>query len=216
MIEASRGKFASTNPILAWAALVGGVSFLIGYIGPVLFSDSNLGPLLGIFVTGPLGFLLGTLIGILVSARQKAPEPATNEVRWLGSAWLGALLFTLAVSAGGIGWVSIGAQLSVIICAGILFYVVPAQLPEGIRKSRPIILLGATIVLATSIYPPVNSVSGRHPPFAFFLDQRFDASTRVPEYTVDSTNLLLGWLIIATTVLVVALVLRGSTTDPLK
>lgn len=214
MIEGSQRQFASSNPIIAWATLVGGVSFLIGYIGPLLFSDSNLGPLLGIFVTGPLGFLAGALTGILVSARQKAPQAATKELRWLGGAWLGALLFTLAISAGGIRWVSLGAQLLVVVCAAVLFYLMPVQLPERVRKTRSIILFGAALVLTSSIFPPVDSVSGRHPPFALFLDKRFDASTRVPEYSVDSVNLLLSWLIIITAVFVVVLASRGSAARP--
>lgn len=204
------GRSPTSSPILAWAMLVGGISFFAGFIGPVLLSDSNLGPLLGIFVTGPLGFLVGALIGILISARRNAPRLAMLEVRWLGGAWLGAMLFTLAASTVGIGWFSIGAQLSVLACAATLFYSSPSQLPEAVRKTRAFILLGAGLVLATSIFPPVISARGTGPRFALFLDQRFDASTRVPEYTVDQTNLLLSWLIIATTILLLAFVRRSS------
>src|SRR6202011_1161767 len=47
--------------------IVGVVSFLIGFVGPLLFSpDSNTGPLLGIFVTGPLGALAGAVCGIVI------------------------------------------------------------------------------------------------------------------------------------------------------
>lgn len=209
-MEAPRGKTASSSSILASAVLVGGLSFLVGYIGPVLLSDSNLGPLLGIFITGPLGFLAGALIGILISARRRAPQSAPTEVRWLAGAWLGAIVFTMAGSLAKIGWISIGAQLSVIACAASLFYLMPWQLPDRIRNSRGIILIGAALVLATSIFPPVSSASGEHPPFAFFLDERFDARTRVPEYSVSQANLLLGWLIIATAVIVLVIARRRS------
>ena len=44
--------------------IVGIASFLIGYIGPIIFYPSaNQGPLLGIFITGPLGFFIGIIVG---------------------------------------------------------------------------------------------------------------------------------------------------------
>ncbi|WP_242121682.1 hypothetical protein [Aestuariivivens sediminicola] len=43
--------------------LIGGIAGALGLIGPIIFSDSNLGPLLGIFFTGPLGFLIGLIGG---------------------------------------------------------------------------------------------------------------------------------------------------------
>ena len=40
--------------------LVGGVSLAVGYVGPlVVWPGATLGPLLGILVTGPVGFALG-------------------------------------------------------------------------------------------------------------------------------------------------------------
>ena len=48
--------------ILRWGALLGGIGFLIGFVGPVIFfPEANQGPLLGIFITGPGGFVLGLL-----------------------------------------------------------------------------------------------------------------------------------------------------------
>jgi hypothetical protein len=48
--------------------IVGVVSFLAGFVGPIiLHPDSNQGPLLGIFITGPAGFVLGGLSGFLWS-----------------------------------------------------------------------------------------------------------------------------------------------------
>jgi hypothetical protein len=42
--------------------LVGVVCFALGYVGPLLITPkSNLGPLLGILLTGPLGFVAGAL-----------------------------------------------------------------------------------------------------------------------------------------------------------
>jgi len=43
---------------------VGGIGLLGGFFGPMIFMpDSNLGPLLGIFFTGPIGFVIGFLGG---------------------------------------------------------------------------------------------------------------------------------------------------------
>ncbi len=43
---------------------VGGIGLIGGFIGPMIFMpESNLGPLLGIFFTGPIGFLVGFLGG---------------------------------------------------------------------------------------------------------------------------------------------------------
>jgi hypothetical protein len=50
----------------AGALLVGGPAFLAGFLGPLLLTpESNQGPLLGIFVTGPLGLVLGAVAGVL-------------------------------------------------------------------------------------------------------------------------------------------------------
>jgi hypothetical protein len=47
--------------------IVGVVSFLIGFCGPLIFSpDSNQGPLLGILVTGPLGAIVGAFCGVVI------------------------------------------------------------------------------------------------------------------------------------------------------
>jgi hypothetical protein len=40
---------------------VGAIGLFGGFVGPLLLSDSNLGPLLGILITGPLGFVAGAL-----------------------------------------------------------------------------------------------------------------------------------------------------------
>lgn len=52
----------------AWAAggalLLGVTGFVIGFFGPIRFQPwANQGPMLGIFVTGPGGVLLGALVG---------------------------------------------------------------------------------------------------------------------------------------------------------
>jgi hypothetical protein len=49
---------------LLYGRVVGAIGFVGGFFGPMIFMpESNQGPLVGIFVTGPGGFLLGLLIG---------------------------------------------------------------------------------------------------------------------------------------------------------
>ena len=51
--------------ILKWAFAIGFISFAAGFFGPILFAPgANQGPLLGIFITGPLGFLAGSGVGV--------------------------------------------------------------------------------------------------------------------------------------------------------
>lgn len=55
-----------TTTIIVGGLIVGGVAFSAGFFGPIIFSpESNQGPLLGIFITGPIGFLLGLLAGYI-------------------------------------------------------------------------------------------------------------------------------------------------------
>jgi len=50
--------------IFGGGLLVGTISFIFGFLGPVILTpSSNQGPLLGIFVTGPLGFFFGLFLG---------------------------------------------------------------------------------------------------------------------------------------------------------
>ncbi len=53
------------NSSLKSAFILGISGFILGFIGPVIITpDSNQGPLLGIFITGPIGFLFGGIVGL--------------------------------------------------------------------------------------------------------------------------------------------------------
>jgi hypothetical protein len=59
--RAGRGLAAS---VFYRAIVVGAVGFAAGFFGPLLLTpDANQGPLLGIFITGPLGVVVGALWG---------------------------------------------------------------------------------------------------------------------------------------------------------
>jgi energy-converting hydrogenase Eha subunit B len=60
------------------ALALGFIGFIGGFVGPIIFTpEANQGPLLGIFITGPLGFVVGGLGGLLwawLGPREKQPE----------------------------------------------------------------------------------------------------------------------------------------------
>jgi hypothetical protein len=58
-----------------WGLIVGGTGFILGFVGPIIVAPgANQGPLLGIFVTGPLGFLGGLLFGAILGALPKREQ----------------------------------------------------------------------------------------------------------------------------------------------
>jgi hypothetical protein len=55
----------SLRRVLAWTFAVGGVAFTAGFFGPMILAPgANQGPLLGIFITGPLGLMVGLALGV--------------------------------------------------------------------------------------------------------------------------------------------------------
>ena len=65
------------------AVLLGGIGFVGGYVGPIVFTpEANQGPLLGIFVTGPLGVVIGFVGGLLVGVlSRRARKTSAGFVR---------------------------------------------------------------------------------------------------------------------------------------
>lgn len=57
---------------IAPAFVLGGIGFAAGFFGPMVFApEANQGPLLGIFITGPGGFLLGLAYGVVRELSRK-------------------------------------------------------------------------------------------------------------------------------------------------
>ena len=58
------------STMLRWGVILGIVGFVGGFVGPIIFTpEANQGPLLGIFITGPLGFVVGLIVGLVLSLR---------------------------------------------------------------------------------------------------------------------------------------------------
>jgi hypothetical protein len=80
----------SSPPIGIWVLVLGGVGFIAGFFGPMaLRPEANQGPMVGIFITGPGGALLGLFMGALFRFL-----PVTNTRRYQA---LAATAATLAV-----------------------------------------------------------------------------------------------------------------------
>lgn len=61
--EADPGLVTS---VMLGAITLGAIGFCGGFFGPMIFAPgANQGPLLGLFITGPLGFLLGGIGGLV-------------------------------------------------------------------------------------------------------------------------------------------------------
>ena len=57
------------------ACAVGFAGFAAGFFGPLLLTpEANQGPLLGIFITGPLGAVVGAIGGAFVGWRRAARD----------------------------------------------------------------------------------------------------------------------------------------------
>jgi hypothetical protein len=206
-----------TNPsshIATTAAIIGGSSFAIGFIGPILLSDNNLGPLLGIFFTGPVGTLAGALIGIIRSVLHAGTRRLLTELRWLVSIWGISLLYTIFV-IGGFGKMMIIGALSIqalAVVVGIFLICkdnVARNLPHFALRYGKVYLCAAVLIVLTFIFPPVipdkdmweqnkNSILTLEalPKFTFFLDHRLDASKQLPMLDIAKGKLILECLVI--------------------
>lgn len=60
----------SVRRALGPAVKLGGIGFAAGFFGPMILNPgANQGPLLGIFITGPAGFVIGLLYGVVRARR---------------------------------------------------------------------------------------------------------------------------------------------------
>ena len=67
--------------MLRWAAVLGIVGFVSGFIGPMILApEANQGPMLGIFITGPGGALLGAILGWVVGMLKISPPVAARSL----------------------------------------------------------------------------------------------------------------------------------------
>lgn len=210
--------------IIRPALLVGGLAFAAGFIGPILFSSSNLGPLLGIFVTGPIGTLAGALWGIVRSTKNANAADMRALLKKLLAVWGFTMLYTLfmiRLSTQG-AFPAICLQGLIVVSSIFLLYRgnTDTRLSESVKRSRPVIVITLALIMLVTLFPPVTKPKWVHkavqestdsaaplPKVAFLLDTRFDASHHFPLFAVSRSLLLLEWIILAMVALAISLVM---------
>lgn len=216
-MKINENKITTSNlsrRIIKSALLVGGLAFAAGFIGPILFSNSNLGPLLGIFVTGPIGTLAGALWGIVRSTKNASADDMRELLRMLLAVWGLTMLYTLILiilSTQG-AFPAICLQGLIVVSSIFLLYHgdTDSRLSESMKRSRPVIVITLALVMLVTLFPPVTKPKWVHkavqestdstvplPKIAFLLDTRFDTSHHLPLFAVSPSQLLLEWGILS-------------------
>ncbi len=63
-------KVTSGLAIISGALMLGGLSFIVGFLGPMMFAqDTSQGPLIGLFIAAPLGVITGAIGGYLYASK---------------------------------------------------------------------------------------------------------------------------------------------------
>lgn len=74
-----RHRWWRGETVAGFALTVGGACFAAGFFGPMLLApEANQGPLLGLFITGPAGLLLGAAWGGWRAWRRRAGAAAAR------------------------------------------------------------------------------------------------------------------------------------------
>lgn len=138
---------AAVLRILAWTLVIGVISFSIGFFGPMILAPgANQGPLLGIFITGPLGVMAGFIIGVvreLIGARKSPREvwrsglgerlrPSPSTIR--SAAALGGALLALYGAGALRRGEGRGAAAAIVLGIAIVYYGVTGRAPAWFRR----------------------------------------------------------------------------------
>jgi len=77
-----RGVSGVAASAVTGALLLGGIGFVGGFFGPMLLApQANQGPMLGLFITGPGGVLLGAVAGGILGMLRIRRAPASTARR---------------------------------------------------------------------------------------------------------------------------------------
>lgn len=192
--------------IMSTALSIGVITFLLGYVGPIIFwPEANLGPLLGIFITGPLGFLLGGVIGFWLLLSNESKKISFFEWGIFLVIWLLMLVWYLIFFPfGPLATISLAiCQIITVSGTVILYRQRCRKLKYNINPRSLSLLFAALIIIGTEIFPPVTHPDWarpqdgylQDPPAAvFYLDSRLDSSHKVPQLAINRNRLMELWL----------------------
>jgi hypothetical protein len=107
--------------ILRWAIILGGIGFIAGFFGPMILAPgANQGPMLGIFITGPLGAIAGAAYGIWHELRGTGGTANDAAAGWVRPALRGGAMFLAVVFViNGIGALAFGGIIGGVIAIAI-------------------------------------------------------------------------------------------------
>ena len=204
--------------------LVGFITFLCGFVGPIILTpEANLGPLLGLFITGPLGFLLGGVIGfwrILWDSTRKtgALEWGMFLVIWLLMMGWYLIFFMFGPTAILLGTL---CQLAAAVGTALIYRQRCGKLNQPIDRRFFSVLFAALFIISTEVFPPVTHPDWarpqdgylQNPPAAvFYWDSRLDSSYKVPQLAINRNRLMELWVLIISLNTVAWLVLKPNNT----
>jgi hypothetical protein len=192
---------ACLGKIMVFGVIAGLICFGIGYLAPVLVSQSNLGPLLGILVTGPVGALAGAGVGLARCSRQTGLRESRSLVVYWSAIYLLALFYTafLLKIAPRFALGALALLVILTICTAVVGRREEADAVGVLSRHRIPILIAMTLVFVSSLFPPVAAVGAEtagHLRMAFLLDPQLDASRKVAPLHVRTALLLLEWAVI--------------------
>jgi hypothetical protein len=191
--------------IAKWTTWIGGISAVLGFIGPMFVGHSNLGPPIGLFLLAPTGAIIGTLVGALRVARD---SPVASAIA-IGIAWATTLFYTyFGFFLFGFFVEVISLPLQLLILASSVFLLsmrsARSRLPEGAGRWGLIAIAGMTIILLTTLFPPVLLTTAAGPSetsipaqsLVLFLEARF--FSRGPGFIyVNPPLLAVEWMVTA-------------------
>jgi hypothetical protein len=92
--------------VFLWIVILGAVGFLAGFVGPMILApDANQGPLVGIFISGPGGVILGAIL-LLITRVFRISAERQWLLLWITSAVLAiATLVSVMPSPQFIGYI---------------------------------------------------------------------------------------------------------------
>jgi hypothetical protein len=178
--------------VLRPAAWSWAICTALGVIVPAVASPSNLAPMLGLFITGPLGFIAASAWAF---SRSEPAQPVRRSEFQLFALWLATLAYTLMLDiAPRAALAGVLAQLLVTVAA--------MRLDRAAGRQLWVFLAVSAFLVASvlaSLYPPTatNPLSGGNGAsplsFVFLLDGRLDARHHVAPLVIRRGLLLGEW-----------------------